>query len=81
MSEHKYDRIKRILDDPMYEEKFLVLNLNHARNKLTNTELLMLDRIMTSLDEPNSYLVVNMDEPYADKVWDLIKAGELAKED
>ncbi len=71
-----------IKNDPMYRGKFICFKAEYAEKALTNTELTilatLLDKIETSY--PNrEYLCVNQDEPYAEKVWELIKEGEKKK--
>ena len=69
-------------NDSFYERKFVCFKADHAEQCLTNTELNILGMILAKIEEyyPNKeYLCVNQDEPYADKVWELIKQGEKEK--
>ena len=69
--------------------KYLVLKWEDVDKALgeTNHRLLydlagMIDKHRTSLGKkPNSYIVVNEDEPYAEIVWKLVKAGEKLSHD
>lgn len=66
-------------NDPLYNEnKFLVAKSEHIKDTLNAEELTKLSEIMYKVYEkhPNKYLVVNQDESYIDKVWDLIKENE-----
>ena len=69
-------------NDSFYERKFVCFKADHTEQCLTNTELNILGMILQKIEEyyPNrEYLCVNQDEPYADKVWELIKQGEQEK--
>lgn len=53
---------------PKEKEDFLYLDYLIAARK-----------IMEEQKDPNSYYVVNKDEPYADKILEVIKQGETNK--
>ncbi len=62
-------------------DKYLVLKLEDCQSFLTERQKLHLDDIRITIayarkqlhKEDNHYVVVNEDEPYAEKVWALIK--------
>lgn len=64
------------------ENKYLVLKWDDVRRFLHPNDGENLDRILTIIADgrqsegkkENSYVVVNMDEPYAEQVWKLIQA-------
>lgn len=71
--------------DELYN-KFLVLKWDNIFKYLTQGQLDMLDLLISKIDYEmrkkenkelsNKYLVVNLDEPYADKVKQLIINGK-----
>lgn len=70
-------------NDSFYERKFVCFKADHAEQALSPTELTILGALLDKIEDtfPNrEYLCVNQDEPYADKVWELIKQGEQGKE-
>ena len=74
--------LENITKDPFYERKFVCFKAYHAEQCLTNTELCILGMLLDKIEEyyPNRhYLCVNQDEPYAEKVWELIKEGQKCK--
>ena len=69
-------------NDSFYEGKFVCFKVDHAKQSLTGAELSILSILLQKIEAnyPNrEYLCVNQDEPYADKVWELIKQGEKEK--
>ena len=65
------------------ENKFLVVKWEWLAENLNATERTILKHLLDKGIEgkpEHSYYVVNEDEPYAEKVWELIKKGEEAKE-
>ena len=66
-----------------FKDKFLVINRKHI-NKLPIKERIVflstLDLISQYIPE-NNYYACNQDEPYAQKVLDIILEGEALKED
>ena len=64
-----------------YEEKFIVINKKHLQLLPLGLE----DRFAKILSEtaqfipPNKYYVCNQDEPYAEKVINIILTGEDTK--
>lgn len=61
-----------------YEEKFIVINKKHLRgipDIIHAKFLLSLEEIKPYIPE-NRYYVCNQDEPYANKVIDIILQGE-----
>ena len=76
-------------NEPQYEHKFFVVKnsiLQKELDFLKNSKSIAYDNVLTFLHNinkgtsNNEYLVVNQDEPYADKVWELIKEGEDKKQ-
>ncbi|MGA2433964.1 MAG: hypothetical protein ABSG25_01625 [Bryobacteraceae bacterium] len=74
------------MDKAKYEEKLIVINRKHLDNKripkmiIDNFYAALLD-LSCCLDNPgNKYYVCNQDEPYAQKVIDIILKGENKKE-
>lgn len=63
-------------DDPMYEDKYTVLNRKYVLQSLNGGELHQLDQLLRKIKQPNKYLVVNQDERYAKDVWDIIRENE-----
>lgn len=62
----------------VYEEKFIVINHKHL-NRITEDEKKFLHVIFMKLANHNNYYVCNQDEPYAQKVIDIILRGEDEK--
>ena len=65
------------------ENRFLVVKWEWLAENLNATERTILKHLLDKGIEgkpEHSYYVVNEDEPYAEKVWELIKKGEEAKE-
>ena len=68
-------------------DKYLVLKWDDIRAFLSDRDCYSLDDLCKHIDKcravigktPNSYVVVNEDEPYAEQVWELIKQGEEGK--
>ena len=58
--------------------KYIVVNKKHL-NKLTMQEQDQLNNILLKLQVDNQYLVVNVDEDYAEEVLDHILIGEFRK--
>jgi len=66
--------------DKVKEEKYLVIKLTDIDNYLTRDEVVKLYSICDSINlgrllnnkKINSYIVINEDEKYSEKVWDLI---------
>ena len=65
------------------ENKYFVLKVEDLKNYLTNEERFQLDLLVIAITKGregdgkskwNRYVVVNEDEPYAEKVWELIQA-------
>ena len=64
------------------ELKYLVVKRDDIDKYLTKDEVIELDTILLGVakgrirdgKKANSYVVVNQDEPYAEKVWELIQA-------
>lgn len=62
------------------EEKYLILKLADIENILNDEQKKNLDIICTEINlrrlyeckKKNHYIVVNDEEPYAEKVWDLV---------
>ena len=62
------------------EEKYLVLKLDDKEKYLADREKFALANVCLRIREgrdhdgkkQNHYVVVNEEEPYADKVWDLV---------
>ena len=69
------------MSDIKYEEKFIVLNRKHFAELPRDIS----DNLISSINEANNYLpdrkyyVCNQDEPYADKVINIILEGEKDK--
>jgi len=61
------------------EDKYIVIKKNHL-DRLLLHQLHELDDILAKLSNTNSYWVCNQDEPYAQKVIDIILQGEFEKE-
>jgi len=65
-------------NDSYYEHKFVCINRKDVLKSLNGGELHQFDELLRKIHNnigDKEYLVVNQDEPYADKVWDLIKEG------
>ena len=68
---------------PKYEEKFIVINkkhLNSLPNSLYNEFSNILRKISKFLPN-NKYYVCNQDEPYAERILEIILDEEKKKED
>jgi hypothetical protein len=61
-----------------YEEKFVVINIKKL-DKLSEQEKNVLCDLVQKIDCNNKYYVCNQDEPYAQKVIDIILEGEGKK--
>ncbi len=63
------------------EDLDLVLNNNPLLKRFFETicNLIKLERISQNKKPVNYYVACNLDEPYAEKVWDLIIEGEKEK--
>jgi len=65
----------------------IVIKIEDAEEYLTESEARFLNSILDKIDrgrkayhkKKNEYLIVNTDEPYANKVMQVIKEGELRK--
>lgn len=71
-----------IKEDPLYETKFVCFNTNHAETALTPTEISILCILLEKIEDKfpgRQYLCINQDEPYAEKVWEIIKEEEQKK--
>lgn len=73
-------------NDPQYEHKFFVVKdsiIQHELDSLRGQESVAYHNVLcflknvANMAKDNEYLVINQDEPYADKVWELIKQGEI----
>ncbi len=68
------------------EDKFFVVNLKYIK-KLSHYGNLSFNRVCDELNkkfsqtEKNKYICCNQDEPYAEKVWEVILAGEAEKQE
>ena len=70
-----------------FEEKFLVINWKYLKNAKDAKQQLLIDRLkravkylqMHKIIPDNKYYVCNQDEPYAQKVIDIILNGENQK--
>ena len=71
-------------NDTQYEHKFFVVKdsiIQQELDFLKSSKSIAYDNVLTFLNNVSrtagnkEYLVVNQDEPYADKVWELIKNG------
>lgn len=65
--------------DKEYEQKFVCINRKDVLKSLNGGELHQLDMLLDKIAKTvgyKEYLCVNQDEPYADKVWELIKEHE-----
>lgn len=74
-----------IVNDSMYKGKFLVINWKYIEETLNPTEFAIFATLLEKIHKEanlkdHDYLVVNQDEPYAEEVWEIIKAGEKKKE-
>ena len=66
----------------------IVLKVADVEKYLTDNQKYQLKRIQTVIEygrieskkKLNDYYVVNLDEPYADKIYEVIKNGEIKKE-
>ena len=76
-------------NDPKYEHKFFVVKdsiLQKELDFLQGKSDIAYHNVLTFLNNickiagNKEYLVVNQDESYADKVWELIKKGEEEKQ-
>lgn len=66
-------------NDDLYREKFICFNKKDMIKSLNEDELHSLYTILDKIAENNGnkkYLCVNQDEPYAEKVWEIIKEAE-----
>ncbi len=82
---------KRYMESSMYEfkreDKYLVLKKEDINAYLIDREQEKLNKLVKFIEEgrygekkkPNSYVVVNEDQSYAEKVWALIQAEEERK--
>lgn len=66
---------KNIIQDPLYEPKYLVCKWSKIKESLTQTEQDILGILLSKIQCDNDYLVVNQDEPYAEQVWGIIKGA------
>jgi transcription initiation factor IIE alpha subunit len=64
-----------------YEEKFIVINVKHLEKIPYTTKEFLLDCLDTAKEylPSNKYYVCNQDEPYANRVIDIILKGESNK--
>ena len=74
-----------IVNDSMYKGKFLVINWKYIEETLNSTEFAIFATLLEKIHKEanlkdHDYLVVNQDEPYAEEIWEIIKAGEKKKE-
>lgn len=60
--------------------KYIVIKYDWLE-KLDEDQLYQLNSILKTIDNNNSYYVCNTDEPYANKVLEVILQGEADKED
>ena len=75
--------MNKFKNDSFYENKFCCFKTKYAEKCLTEAELSILSVLLQKIEKnyPNRvYFCVNQDEPYADKVWELIKEGEAEKQ-
>lgn len=66
-------------NDDFYREKFFCINKKDVLKSLNGGELQQLYSILDKITDTvgmKKYLVVNQDEPYADKIWQIIKEAE-----
>lgn len=67
------------MSEPKYEpDKFIVINRGHL-DKLTGCMQDDLEYMLAQIENKNSYIVCNQNEPYAQKVLDVILEGEREK--
>lgn len=78
-------RMSKYENDPQYEHKFFVVKdsiIQQELDFLRGQESVAYHNVLHFLNnvanraKDKEYLVINQDEPYADKVWELIKQGE-----
>jgi hypothetical protein len=60
--------------------KYYVVKVVDVEFRLTDAEREILGVLIEKLDNKNSYLICNQDEPYSETVWQAILAGEDAKD-
>lgn len=58
------------------QDKFIVIKVERAKERLTDEEQDALIALLIKLDNQNEYWVVNKDEPYAKQVRNLIRDAE-----
>lgn len=66
-------------NDDLYREKFICFNKKDMIKSLNEDELHSLYTILDKIAENNGnkkYLCINQDEPYAEKVWEIVKEAE-----
>lgn len=61
------------------ETKYLVMKIADVENFFTETEQEILECLMAKLGNNHKYIICNQDEPYSEKVWNVILNGEDAK--
>ena len=61
--------------------KYYVVKVIDVEFLLTDAEREILGVLIEKLDNKNSYLICNQDEPYSETVWQTILAGEDAKQE
>ena len=67
--------LRHLFDSPTLEDapgKFIVIKLEHARERLSSKEQATLIRYLQKIDNKNEYWVINKDEPYAKDVEALL---------
>ena len=75
----------KLKDEFKRENKYLVLKLDDIQKYLAPWDRVSLKEVCECVEigrkldgkKDNRYVVVNEDEPYAEKVWELIKQGLL----
>lgn len=79
-------RMSKYENDPQYEHKFFVVKYSIIQQELDFLmvqESIAYHNVLNFLNnvanraKDKEYLVINQDEPYADKVWKLIKQGKI----
>ena len=78
------DWMAHVFDEPVLDDcqdKYIVIKVKHAKDRLTQREKATLMRYLQKLGNENKYWIVNQDEPYAQKVFELIKTREAEKQE
>ena len=78
---NKQLKFMAIIIPTKYTDDFFEKHPQHLKNWNKIEKDYQMYRVSKGKKPWNNYIIVNQDEPYAEKVWEIILTGETAKGD